>query len=626
VAQVDSTHRSVHFGTFDLDLHSGELRKHGLKIRLPHQSFQILARLLERPGELVSREELRQALWSDDTFVDFETGLSSAVRKLRDALGDSAENARFIETLPKRGYRFIAPVIRTPETSSSVAAPVESVDGRPGLSLRTSTIAAIVLVVFAGLVIVGIAARYRVFFAARPTSIRSLAVLPLANLTGDPQQEDFVDGMTDSLITELAQIGDVRVISRTSVMRYKKGPPPTPVVGQELSVDAVVEGTVVRSGSRVRINAQLIDAKNDRHIWAHGYERDANDIVALQSDVARAIAEAIAGKLTPGREMPRTVSMHVSEDTYALFFKAMMTAGGGDFKGAITYAKAAVAKQPDFAPAYAATAVWYNQFAFTGGLSPQEFMPKAEIAARKAIALDETTSQAHAALGLVLYRFYWNWDGAEKEFRRALTINPSYAEGHRMLGVLLSLTGRASEALEEEQEARKLDPLSDNALFNLAVAHRDAGQNEQAISEFRTLLDKRPELGRAHAELGATYLAKGDLIASIDELQKAVNVSGRKPRTLADLGYADAVIGNKSDAHRILRDLKDLSTRQFISPVDLAAIQAALGQTQAAFASLDKACEVHDPQVSRLLIDERLNALRTDARFHALERRVGLPR
>jgi len=640
VGQGSPIRRSVHFGTFDLDLQSGELRKHGLKIRLPNQSFRILQRLLERPGEVVSREDLRQALWSDDTFVDFEVGLSSAVRKLRDALGDSAENARFVETLPKRGYRFIAPVGRIHDAPSNGAlvavatlepaiAPdqaraqslVEPVD-RPRFQVRMSAIAAIALVVFAGLAIVTfVLARHRVV-DAKPLPIRSIAVLPLANLTGDPGQEYFVDGMTDDLITELAQMSDVRVISRTSVVPYKEARKPAPVVGQELNVDAIVEGTVSRSGHRVRINAQLIDAHSDRHMWAQGYERDADDIVALQSDVARAIAEAIAGKLAPGRQRP-VASRQVSEAAKILFFKAVMVAGEQSYQGfsdGIGYAKEAIAKQPDFADAYAVMAIWNVQFSFAGPLAPMDFMPKAEAAAGKAIELDDTNSLAHATLGLVLYRFHWNWEGAERQFRRALELNPSFADGHRMFGVFLSAMGRTSEALKELEEARKLDPLSTQVLLNLAAAHRDGGQNERAISEFQTAIHKSPTLGRAHAELGEAYLAQGNLQASIKELQAA----GRSLRTLAYLGHAYAVSRNTANAKKILRELDGLSGQRFVSPFDIAGVQAGLGQIDAAIASLEKAYDVHDPELTRLLVDKRMDALRSDSRFRALERRVGL--
>ncbi|HET9832262.1 MAG TPA: tetratricopeptide repeat protein [Vicinamibacterales bacterium] len=647
--QSTPTNRSVHFGTFDLDLQSGELRKHGLKIRLPNQSFLILERLLERPGEVVSRDELRRTLWPDDTFVDFELGLSSAVKKLRDALGDSAENARFVETLPRRGYRFIGPVVRANDAAIA-SAPVVAGASTPDLgidhtktepvvesavvrqrsSLRPSTTLAIFLAVIAGLAIVSFVAMHRRIVApATPHSIRSIAVLPLANLTGDPGQEYFVDGMTDELITELAQICNARVISRTSIMQYKKAPKPIPVVGQELNVDAIVEGTVTRSGSRVRINTQLIDAHSEGHVWTKGYERDENDIVALQSDVARSIAEAIAGKVTSGRQRARTVSTQVSEEANALLFRAVIRAGGGGYQGfqeAIRYARDAIAKQPDFSAAYGMMAISYVQFSFVGPLRPVDFMPQAETAARKAIELNETNTQAHAALGLVLYRFYWDWEGAEKQLRRALEINPSYAEGHRMLGVFLSAAGRRSEGLTEAQEARTLDPRSDPALLNLAVALRDAGQTEQAISEFRKLVKKRPELGRAHAELGEAYLVHGDLDASLKELLTAVKLSDRNPRSLADLGYAEAVVGHKGEARKILHELNALSLQRFVAPFDLAIIQVGLGRTDEALASLEKACELHDPQLTRLRLDRRLDALRPNGRFRDLERRVGLAR
>jgi len=303
----------------------------------------------------------------------------------------------------------------------------------------------------------------------------------------------------------------------------------------------------------------------------------------------------------------------------------MVAAGGQSYQGfqdGISYAKQAIAKQPDFADAYAAMAIWYVQFSFAGPLAPKDFMPKAKAAARKAIELDDTTSLAHAALGLVLYRFDWDWTAAEKEFRRALEINPSFADGHRMFGVFLSAMGRTAEALEELEEARKLDPLSTQVLLNFAAAYRDSGQNERAIAEFQAALAKSPTLGRAHAELGEAYLAHGDLDASIRELQAA----GRSLRTLAYLGHAYAVSGNRTEAHKILGELDGLSRQRFVSPFDIAGVQAGLGQIEGAIASLAKACDIRDPEVSRLLVDRRMETLRSDVRFRALERRVGLLR
>ena len=645
MSQGNRTDGSVHFGVFDLDVQSEELRKQGVKIRLPHQSFQILARLLESPGEVVTREELRQLLWPGDTFVDFDVGLNSAVKRLRDALGDAAENARFVETLSRRGYRFIGPitgprqpavaetplpadvvVLETPRASidTTILSTEPEVGGFP-LSRRATTAALVLLMVSAGLAILGVATRNRAV-AAKPPSIRSVAVLPLANLTGDPAQEYFADGMTDALITELAQVSDVRVIARTSVTPYKRSQKSASVVGGELNVDAIVEGTVVRSGTRVRIDAQLIDTRNELHIWAKGYEREGNDIVALQGDVAKAIAEAIAGKLTP-QQRSRTAARRINPEASDLYFKAMYAAGREGYEGfthAIDYAGTAIAKQPDFAEAYAAMALWYTQFSFVGPLRPLEFMPKAEVAARKALELDETTSGAHVALGLVLYRYYWDWPAAESHFRRALELNPSDADGHRVFGVFLLDRGRTSEAQAEAQHARELDPLSAQALLNLANAHGEAGQNEQAITEYRKLLETNPDLGRAHTQLGLTYIAKRDFDAGIRELRAGVTLSHRNPPNLTNLGYALAVVGNKAEAQSILSELNALSRRRFVSPLGIAGIQSGLGQRDAAFASLEKACEVRDPLLSRLIIDSRLEPLRSDPRFQALARRVGL--
>jgi TolB-like protein/DNA-binding winged helix-turn-helix (wHTH) protein/tetratricopeptide (TPR) repeat protein len=617
VPQASQTDRSVHFGVFDLDLQSGELRKQGAKIRLPHQSFQILARLLQRPGEVVTRQELRQLLWPGDTFVDFDVGLSSAVKKLRDALGDSADNARFVETLPRRGYRFIG-AISTPRELTIAERP------RWFRRSRAATTAVVLLMAFAGLAVVSVEMRRRIVAAPAPP-IRSVAVLPLANLTGDPAQEYFADGMTDALITELAQISNVRVISRTSVMPYKEARKSAPAVGHELNVDAIVEGTVVRSGTRVRIDAQLVDTRNDRHVWAKGYERGGDDIVALQGDVARAIAEAIAGKLIP--EQARPTSHQVSQEANDFFFKGVTAAGRRGYQGfkeAISYAEAAIARQPDFSAAYAAIALWNVQFSFVGPLSPSEFMPRAEAAARKALELDDRSSKAHAVLGMVLYRFHWDWQGAETQLRRALELNASYAEGHRMLAMFLSASGRTSEAVSEARRARELDPLSDQALLSLGVTYREAGQNEQAIAAFRKVLEDHPDLGQAHFDLGVSYVTQRDFDAGIRELRTAVTLSRRNPRFLADLGYAYAVMGNRTEAHKILSELDAVSRRQYVTPVEIAGIQAALGERETALASLEKACELQDPFLSRLMADGKFGALHSDSRFQALVRRIGL--
>jgi TolB-like protein/DNA-binding winged helix-turn-helix (wHTH) protein/Flp pilus assembly protein TadD len=645
--QQSFTTKLVHFGTFDLDLQSGELRKQGLKIRLPRQSFQILARLLDRPGEVVSREELRQTLWPGGTFVEFDVGLSSAVKKLRDALGDSAENPRFIETLPRLGYRFIAPLNGPRQAPDIDVAPL-SYRGAPvvpGETAKTATragprrrslgrlVAAVftAAVLIVALLLLNQRSRDWLLRSDGSSSLRSIAVLPLENLTGEQNQQYLADGLTDALTTDLAETLDLRVVSRTSTARYHvsdKSLPPLPVIGRELNVDGIIEGAFVRSGDHVHVTAQLIDARTDRHLWARDFDRRFDDVVALQEELAQAIAEAIAGRLTARQQAHLAKARKISADADELLFKAAFAAGPETYEGfreAIRYAEEATTKQPDFAYAYAKAAIWYNQFAFTGGISPLEFMPKAEDAARRSIELDEATPEAHAALGLVLYRYHWDWSGAEHEFRRSLELNPSFADGHRMLGVLLADTGRAPEAVTEARRAKELDPLSTQALLNLGMAHREAGQSDQAISEFRTVLQNRPGLARGHLQLGVSLLRIGELNAAITELQTAVRIR-HGSLFLSHLGYAEAAIGNRTAALNILSELNGVSRLEFVSPVDVAGLQIGLGQNDAALASLEKACEVRDPQLTNLLIDYRMDAVRADSRFEAVLRHVGLIR
>ena len=471
--------------------------------------------------------------------------------------------------------------------------------------------------------------RDRLLMRANPPTIHSIAVLPLQNLTGDPAQEYFADGMTDALITQLAQMGDLRVISRTSVIQYKEPRKSLPAIAQDLNVDGIVEGAVVRSGSRVRITAQLIDARTDRHLWARSYERDLNDIVALQGEVAQAIAEAVVGRLTPQQRARLMGSRPINAEANELLFHGLVAASRQSYPGfseAITYFEQAIAKQPDFAFAYAAMSHCYIQFSFVGPLSPQEFMPKAEAAARKALELDDVLPEAHAALGMVLYRFHWDWSGAEKELRRALELNPSYSEGHWRLSEFLSASGRAEEALAEAQRAQELDPLSLQAILEVAAAYRAVGQYDRAITEFRKALEKDPSRPRAHFQLGVTYVEKGELDEGIAELESAVKLSQGNPRFLAYLGYAHAVVGKKSEAQKILNELNTISRKQYVSPLGIALVDMGLGQKETALAWLERAYEVHDGELTGLVRDFRLKPLHSDPHFQDLVRRVGLAR
>jgi TolB-like protein/Tfp pilus assembly protein PilF len=444
--------------------------------------------------------------------------------------------------------------------------------------------------------------------------------------------------MTDALITQLAQVGELRVISRRSVVRYKEGKEakkPLPAIARELHVDGVVEGAVVRSGPAVRLTAQLIDARNERHLWARSYERDLNDMVALQAEIAQAIAEAVVGKLTPQQRARLIGSRAVNPEAYRLLYLGLVAGTRQTYQGfsdAITYCEQAVTKQPDFAGAYSAMSLFYIQFSFVGPLAPAEFMPKAEAAARKALELDEGLAEAHAVLGSTLYRYYWNWSAAEGEFRRALDLNPNFADGHRMFAGFLAAAGRSEEALAELERARALDPLSVQTLLELAAASRAVGHYEQAVAELREALQQNPQLARAHFQLGLTYLEKGDLNEGVHELESAVKISGGNPRFVAYLGYADALSGKRRDAQEILSKLEDLAREQYVSAVGIARIHMGLGEKEKVLAWLERAYQTHDADLigsglySSIATDHWLDALHSDPHFQDLLQRIGLPR
>ena len=393
--------------------------------------MQILCLLVDRRGEVVTREELRNALWGGDTFVDFEVSLSSAVQKLRDSLGDSAESPLFIQTLPRRGYRFIAPV--EPLTNGDV---VQTVEERPR---KRGLIAA--LAVAGSLVLMGLwwQSSTRAAKTTQAAPIRSIAVLPFANLTGDPSQEYLVDGITDGLITELAELNGLRVISRTSVMRYRQTTKRLPDIARELNVEAIVEGSIMRTDQQLQISAQLIDAKNDRHIWAHKYSGTIREAIDLENAIAESIATAVGLPVIAQRH-----SMRMNPDAFDAYLKGMFASGRQNiegFRSAITHFEDAISKQPDCAVCYAWLAQQQAQLAYASQ-APTQVIPKAEAAARKAIALDPSVALGHRVLGNILHTYYWQWEDGDRELKRARELEPNSAETHRSLVNSLIRSGR----------------------------------------------------------------------------------------------------------------------------------------------------------------------------------------
>lgn len=566
----------VRFGDFEADLGSGELRRSGLKVQLPDQSFRVLALLLENAGRLVTRDQLREKLWSRHRLVDFEAGLNSAIKRLRDSLHDSAGQPRYIETLPRRGYRF-----------------VESVSTFP---------------------------------PAAPARIESLAVLPLANLTGDQRQEYFVDGMTDALITRLAQISALRVISRTSVMQYKNARAPLPEIAGRLGVDAVIEGAVSRSGSRVRITAQLVHAPTDRHLWAREYERDVTDVLLLQAEVARAIVDEIRVALTPQEQARLASGRFVKPAAYEAYLRGRLhwnkRSEPGMRKGLELFEQACE-QDPSFALSHAGVAESYNMLAYWGVVAPGPAAARAKAAALRALEMDGVAAEAHAALGWALFSGDWEWDAGERALQRAIALNPGYTVAHQWYSHLLAYRGRFVEALAEIQRTLELDPLSlimnSSAAFICVLARRPAEAERHA----RRTIELDAHLAAPYLWL-AWALQAGDAHApAIEALRQAAQLSGDSPRYLASLGHGLAIAGQRAEAEQLLVTLDRLAAQRYVAAYDFALLHIGLGQRMEALAALERACEERSPCLALLPGDTRFDALRAEPRTLAVLKRLG---
>ena len=631
----------LRFGHYELDLHSREVRKGGMRIRVQQQPLKLLEILLERPGEMVTREELRTRIWPNESFGDFDQAVNVAVTKLRAALQDSAENPQYVETLPKRGYRLIAPVAivggLSPDPTEASARNVSGgathdagrvagmADAPPHLlSLRGWKIIAFALLVCL-LILAGWVWRSN----RQPSfSIRSLAVLPLDNLSGDASQDYFADGMTDQLITDLAQISALRVISRTSVMSYKRARKPLPEIARELNVDAVIEGTVLRSGDQVRITAQLIQASADKHLWAKSYEGNLQDTLAVQKSVADDIAEQIRIELTPqeraGLKNVKAVNPEAYEDYLkGRYFWNKRTPDA--LRKAIDHFNQAIERDSNYAPAYSGLADSYVilgawQYAV---LDPKETYPRAKAAAIKAVELDDTLAEAHISLAMSTDMFVWDWEAAEREYRRGIELNPGYATGHHWYAEHLSETGRNDEAIAEIRKAESLDPLSLITGADVATLLVIARRYDEAIEHAKKTIELGPDFAVSHFALGMAYEQKGQSGGAIAAFQKAVEFSGGNTAFKSNLAHAYAVAGRRSDAVAILNELKDRSKHEFLNPSEIALIYVGLGQKDQAMVWLEKAYEGRfDPVI---LTWPAFDPLRSDPRFHDLVRRIGLP-
>jgi TolB-like protein/Tfp pilus assembly protein PilF len=574
------------FDDVRVELQTCRAFKSGIDLRLEPKALDVLVFLIKHRGRVIEKDELLAAVWKE-AFVT-ENALTRVIAQLRKALGDDPRQARYIKTVQTRGYLFVADVETRAAAPAAAAAP-------PAFALR----------------------------------IGSLAVLPLENFSGEPSQEYFADALTDELITELAKISRLRVISRTSAMQYKGVRKPLPEIARELNVEAIIEGSALHAGRRVRITAQLIHAATDSHLWAESYERDLRDVIALQREVARAIAKEVKITLTPQERERLTVAEAVNADACEAYFKGIyhfhqgrdhLPASLAPIKKSFAYFERAVEIDPNYAPAYAGLA---NAYRWLAAFGVPSLYPKARAAALRAIELDEHSAEAHAVFGYILLKHDWNFEQSERQFQRALELSPNSVY-HHGYALLLSALGRHDEAIQEINLAERGDPLSLTVKVNAGIIHICARRPERAIEMMTETVKLEPQVSLGHFALGWAYAAHGEYEAAIDELRQATRLSGSPVFAVANLAYALARSGKLKEARRELNELVSLASRQYVSPYSLAVISAGLNEPEPAFAWLERACSERDDLMTLLKVDPRLDNLRDDARFARLLRRVGL--
>jgi TolB-like protein/DNA-binding winged helix-turn-helix (wHTH) protein/Tfp pilus assembly protein PilF len=646
------------FGPYQLRTRTRELYKHRIKLKLRPQAFQVLLILLERAPDPVTREELRQKLWSSQTFVDFEHGLNTAVKDLRGTLSDSASEPRYIETLPKLGYRIIAPVEkefaaaterafidqqvssneasasfgeqqRLAEKQAATSGPELERAGKPKNLLRWSLITAALLLVASGLAVW----RWQASPARARTGTRvTLAVLPFENLTGDPAQDYFSDGLTEEMISQLGRSDPARlgVIARTSVIHYRGAKQPLDKIGRELGVQYVLEGSVRRDSNTVRISAQLIQLKDQTHVWTRQYDRHLSSLLALQGEIALEVSDEIqrslgqkAGQASVQRAENLSPTELEAHDFYlrGRYFWNKRTADG--LQQAVEMFKQAIGKDPTYAPAYAGLADTYALMNNSGSAPPAETMDKAREAALKALQLDENLAEAHTSLALVTENYDYDWQTAENEYRRAIKLNPNYATAHHWYAEYLMWQGRFDEALQESERARHLDPLSLIIAADRGAILYFSGQYDRAIEQLKEVLVIDPHFGRANV-IYAAYLREGRFAEALANSDKDLGHCGSDPWVCGWLTYAYASAGYMDQARRPFEELERVARTQRVDPDALIAANIAMRNTDAALQLLERAYSEHYSLITHLKVDQIYDPLRKDPRFQDLLRRVGL--
>ena len=648
----------VRFGPFELETGARQLYKNGSKVKLRGQPYLVLEILLEHAGEAVSREEIRQRVWSSDTFVDFEHGLNTSIKKLRQVLCDSAAEPNYIETLPRLGYKFIAPVetLAVPQKGKTDVVQVASWGLPPGSKgARAESVKFLPVVrpwarwlrigLVTGLLCLAAIVAFRpagkfhravspslnsneVKAAAIAPPFRSIAVLPLQNLSNDPSQEYFADGMSDELITDLAQLGSLRVISRTSTMQYKETKKVVPQIGRELGVDALIEGTVERADNRVRIRVQLIECATDRHLWSKSYDEQLSDVLALQARAAHDIVEEIQGRViaSSSSDVKTVRNRAIGNDAYDSYLRGRYfwnKRSPDALKKSLAFYGQAIESDPQFAAAYSGLA---DAYLILGSevLPASEARERAQAAVDKALELDPRLAEGHATLGLLEFYYNWNWPKAEQEFRQAIQLNPNYATAHQWYSGYLTAMGRFQEAAEEADLASQLDPLSLAISTELATKYYYAQQYDRAIEINTKSLEMDPNFLPAHLALASEYEAEGKQEEAQREVNAALQLSHEGTAALVGLGRFYAHWGMTAEAQKVIQKLRERSAREFVSPFEISEIYASLSEKDHAMYWLEKSYAQRESRLPFLKVDARFDPVRGDARFQNLLRRVGL--
>jgi TolB-like protein/DNA-binding winged helix-turn-helix (wHTH) protein/Tfp pilus assembly protein PilF len=663
-------HNKCVLGEFELEPDKYLLKHHNQYIHLPELPFQVLLYLVENRERYVSRQELLERFWNGGD--SYEETLTKCISTIRTELNDPPTSPTYIETRKKVGYRYVGPFQEMVTSDAWVGMPAAEIEQTRGMrivveeddekdntlvnekvfpaQLRAQTPIKVlsaapsqrapwlVTSVLAWAVITMMGGAYFIYryytrsILSQPPSIHSLAVLPLENMSGDPAQDYFADGMTEALITEMAKIGAIRVISRTSAMQYKGVRKPLPEIARELHVDGIVEGAVIRSGGRVRITAQLINAATDQHVWAESYERDLSDVLSLQSEVARGIANQINVTLSRQEQTLLARKPPINPAANEAYFKGLYwfnqernaethDEGKPFFLKSIEFYEQAIKLQPDYASAYAGLAR-ANHW-----MGP-DFYPKAKETATKALQLDDTLAEAHGALAYTIFNGDWDWSGAEREFKRAIELNPSYAEAHHGYALYLSAAGRSAEAIAEIKRAEELDPLLIPIKENVVRIYFEAHQYDHAQAEARTILDLNPEDPSTHFLLGFIYNRKGMYPESFAELQKALDRGGKNPFIDSTIALTYAEAGKRELAIRQLdkvkKEFKPPQSPRGL-PTAIAAVYSVLGEKDEAFKWLDRSYKARAANLLQIKSFPEFDSLRSDPRFEELLRRIGFP-